>query len=96
MRVRTVPKTRAVRSPCGHAEGTLLLCSVLSRPLRSHGLQPAGLLCPGDSPGENPGAGCHFLLQGIFPTQGTNPHLLHWQVNSSPRSHLESPKETQF
>ena len=24
--------------------------------------------------------GCHFLLQGIFPTQGSNPHLLHWQV----------------
>ena len=22
--------------------------------------------------------GCHFLLQGIFPTQGSNPHLLHW------------------
>ena len=21
--------------------------------------------------------GCHFLLQGIFPTQGSNPHLLH-------------------
>ena len=29
--------------------------------------------------------GCHFLLQGIFPTQGSNPHLLcllHWQVDS--------------
>ena len=23
--------------------------------------------------------GCHFLLQGIFPTQGSNPHLLHCQ-----------------
>ena len=31
--------------------------------------------------------GCHFLLQGIFPTQGLNPHLshpLHWQVDSLP------------
>ena len=25
--------------------------------------------------------GCHFLLQGIFPTQGSNLHLLHWQVD---------------
>ena len=34
------------------------------------------LLCPWDSPGKNTGVGCHFLLQGIFPTQGSNPHLL--------------------
>ena len=26
----------------------------------------------GDSPGKNTGVGCHFLLQGIFPTQGSN------------------------
>ena len=26
-----------------------------------------------DFPGKNTGAGCHFLLQGIFPTQGSNP-----------------------
>ena len=32
------------------------------------------------SPGKNTGVGCHFLLQGIFPT----PHLLHWQVDSLP------------
>ena len=31
----------------------------------------------GDSPGKNIGMGCHFLLQGIFPTQGSNPGLLH-------------------
>ena len=34
--------------------------------------------------------GCHFLLQGIFPTQGSNLHLLHWQVNSLPLSHREA------
>ena len=28
--------------------------------------------------------GCHFLLQGIFPTRGLNPRLLHWQVGSLP------------
>ena len=29
----------------------------------------------GDSPGKNTGMGCHALLQGIFPTQGSNPAL---------------------
>ena len=41
------------------------------------------LLCPWDSPGRKTGIGWHFLLQGIFLTQGSNPHLLyllHWQV----------------
>ena len=36
--------------------------------------------------------GSHFLLQGIFPTQGSNPRLLNWQVDSLPLSHLESPE----
>ena len=35
-----------------------------------------------DFPGKNTGVGCHFLLQGIVPTQGLNLHLLHWQVDS--------------
>ena len=39
-------------------------------------LWTAILLCPWDSPGKNTGMGCHFLLQGIFPTQGLNLHLL--------------------
>ena len=34
-------------------------------------------LCPWDSPGKNTAVGCHVLLQGIFPTQGLNPCLLH-------------------
>ena len=32
--------------------------------------------CPWDSPGKNTGVGCHALLQGIFPTQGSNPGLM--------------------
>ena len=43
--------------------------------LRHHGLQPTRLLCPRDFPGKNNGVGCHFLLQGIFLTQESNPHL---------------------
>ena len=35
--------------------------------------------------------GCHFLLKGIFLTQGLNPDLLHWQVNSLTLSHKEAP-----
>ena len=38
---------------------------------------------------------CHFLLQGIFPTQGSSPcllHLLHWQADSLPLCHLGSPQ----
>ena len=34
--------------------------------------------------------GYHFLPQGIFPAQGLNTHLLHWQVDSLPLSHRES------
>ena len=45
--------------------------------LGPHGLQPIRLLCPWDFPGKDTGVGCHFLLQGIFPTQGSNPGLLH-------------------
>ena len=44
-----------------------------------HGLQPTRLLCPWGSPGKNTGVGCHFLLQVIFPTQGSNLHLLHYR-----------------
>ena len=41
------------------------------------------------------GVGCHFLLQGIFPTQESNLcllRLLHWQADSLPPSHLGIPK----
>ena len=40
-------------------------------------MEPARLLCPRGSPGKHTGVGCHFLPQGIFPTQGSNPGLLH-------------------
>ena len=49
----------------------------MSDPLWPLGRQPTRLLSPWNSPGKNTGVGCHFLLQGIFPTQGSNPGLLH-------------------
>ena len=42
-----------------------------------HGLQPTRFLCPWNSQGKNTGVGCHPLLQGIFPTQGSNLGLSH-------------------
>ena len=39
------------------------------------------LLPPWDSPGKSTGVGCHFLLQGIFLTQVSNPGLLHRHFN---------------
>ncbi|XP_055408682.1 coactosin-like protein isoform X1 [Bubalus kerabau] len=54
-------------------------------------VQPTRLLRPWDSPGKNIGVGCRFLLQRTFLTQGSNLYLLHWQVNSLPLHHQESP-----
>ena len=53
----------------------LLTCSVVSDSLRPHGLQPIRLLCPWNFLSRNTGVGCQFLFQGIFLTQGSNPHL---------------------
>ena len=67
--------------------------SVVSDSLWAHAPQPANLLCLWNFPGKNTRVGCHFLLQGIFPTQGLNPHLfslLHWQADSLPLCPLGS------
>ena len=59
-----------------------------------HGLKPARFFCPWNFPGKNNGMGCHFFLQGMFLTQGLNPHLrcfLNWQVDSLPLHHQGSP-----
>ena len=48
-----------------------------------------GSSCPWNFPGKNTGVGCHFLLQGIFLTQGSSPHLLgllHGQADSLPQA----------
>ena len=53
----------------------------MSNSLWPHGRQLARFLCPWHFPGKNTGVCCHFLLQGIFPTQGLNLGLLHcWQI----------------
>ena len=62
------------------AQSYLTLCNPLD-------CSPPGSSVHQDSPGKNTGVGYHALLQGIFPTQGSNPSLLgllHWQVASLP------------
>ena len=51
------------------SQSCLTLCSLLD-------CSPLRLLHSWDFSGKNAGVGCHFLLQGIFPTQGLNLHLL--------------------
>ena len=73
---------------------SVLCCSVMSDSLQPHGLSPARLFCPWDFAGKNIEVACNFLLQWIFPTKGSNPHLLcllHWQAKPLPLCHLESP-----
>ena len=51
---------------------------------RSDSITTTRFLCPWDFPGEDARVGCHFLLQGIFVTQGSNSNLLcllQWQAD---------------
>ena len=57
----------------------------------SDSLQPHGLYSPWTSPGQNTGVGRLFLLQRIFPTQGSNPGLPHCRWILYQLSHQGSP-----
>ena len=76
------------------------VCSAGPNSLLPHRLQSIRkFLCPWNFPGKNTGVVCHFLLQGIFLTQGSNPcflHLLHWQADSFQLSPLGSPIYTEY
>ena len=77
---------------------------VVSDSLRPHGLQPTTLLHPWDFRGKSTGVDCHFLLQRTFPTQGSNPGLLHCRQTlyrlshqgSLVNSHKRAPKTIAF
>ena len=58
----------------------------------SDSLQPHGLCSSWNSPGQNTGVSSLFLLQGIFPTQGSNPGLPHSRRILYQLSHKGSPK----
>ena len=63
-----------------------------SRSVVSNSLRPHGLYSPWNSPGQNTGVGSLFLLQGIFPTQGSNPGLPHCRRILYQLSHKGSPR----
>ena len=58
----------------------------------SNSLGPHRLYSPWNSPGQNTGVGSLSLLQGIFPTQGSNPGLLHCRQILYQLSHKGSPR----
>ena len=80
----------------------------MSDSLGSHGVLTTRILCPWDFPGKNTGLGCHFFLQGIFPTQGLNQprdwtcascigrwicyHWATWEANKAPRILLQKQR----
>ena len=78
-------------SPCAVLCLVALSCPTLCEPLDC---SPPGSSVHGDSPGKNTGVGCSALLQGIFPTQGLNPGLLHCRQIRHCLSHLGSPWAT--
>ena len=53
---------------------------------------PHGLYSPWNSPGQSTGEGSLFLLQGIFPTQGSNPGLPHCRWILYQLSHKGNPR----
>ena len=57
------------------AAAAVFSCLVTSSSLQPHGWRPSRI--HGDSAGKNTGVGCQALLQSLFPTQGSNPGLLH-------------------
>ena len=59
-------------------------------------LRPHGLYSPWNSPGQNTGMGGLSLLQGIFPTQGSNPSLPHWRWILYKLSHKGRPRGRQL
>ena len=66
--------------------------SVVCDSFQVHGLQSARLLCSWNSPGKNTGVSCHFLLQGIFLTQGSNLGLCIGERTLYHLSHQRSPR----
>ena len=69
-------------------------CESESHSVTSDSLRPHGLYSPWNSLGQNTGVGSLSLLQGIFPTQGPNPGILHHKRIPYQLSHQGSPWRT--
>ena len=70
-----IVRTCLIKAVCVCSVAQSQSCPTLCDPVN-----PPGSSVHRDSPGKNTGVICHALLQGIFPTQGSNPGFLHWQV----------------
>ena len=84
-----------LNAACTVCAKSLQLCPSLCD---SMDYRPLGFSVHGNSPDKNTGVGCHALLQGIFPTQGSNPSLLcllGWQVGSLPLAPPGKPLNTE-
>ena len=77
--------SRSHTGPCLVTQSCLTLCDPMD-------CSPPGSSVHGDSPGKNTGVGCHALLQGIFPAQGSNPGLQHCRQILSCLRHQGSPR----
>ena len=72
------------------------ICSVVSNSLQPHGLQLARHLYPWDFPSKNTRMDCHFLLQGVFPTQRLNlPSLVYTHTHTHTQSVIKETKLSQ-
>ena len=69
---------------CVFSQSCLTLCDPMD-------CSPLGSSVLGDSPDKSTGVDCHALLQGIFPTQGSNPGLTHCRGILYHLSHQGSP-----
>ena len=79
----------------GAGRGSMLCLATQSYPTLCNPVDysPPGSTVRGDSPGKKTRVGCHFLLQGIFPTQGSNPGLLHCRWILYHLGHQGSPRQ---
>ena len=90
---QNIVTTVSTRLSLSHLDPVLLLAGSQSCPtLQPQRLQPTRLLCPWDSLDQSTGVGCHALLQRVFPTQGSNPGLLHCRWILYRLSHQGSPR----
>jgi len=79
-----------------HTQSQILLSESESCSIVSNSLQPQGLCSPWNSVGQNTGVRSLSLLQGIFPTQGSNPGLSHYRWILYQVSHKGIPNITKF
>ena len=97
-----LPQTDLIVTKCDNAlnvicpriwlEFSRTSCETESSSVVSDSWRPHGLHSPWNSPGQNTGVGSCSLLQGIFPTQGSNPGLPHCRRILYCLSHQVSPR----